>query len=78
MSIMRFLGSFRACNGFSDIFMTTPEKWLELAYIVLICDLYDGVGAADARVYHGRFTFYFKVCLSEKPIVDVFTRSLKF
>lgn len=47
------------CNGFIDTFGVTPGKWLESAYIVLICGLYDGIGAAGARVYTGRFTFYF-------------------
>lgn len=57
MSIMRFLAHFWLVMDSVIIFMTTPEKWLELAYIVLICGLYDGGGAADARVYPGRFTF---------------------
>lgn len=45
MAIMRF----SACNGFIDTFRVTPGKWLELAYIVLICGLFDGIGAAGGK-----------------------------
>lgn len=38
------------------IYRVTLEKWLKSAYIVLICGLYDGYGAADVRVYAGMFT----------------------
>ena len=76
MSIMRFLAHFGLVMDSVIIFMTTPEKWLELAYIVLICGLYDGGGAAGARVSPGRFTFCFKCCLPEKPIVVLLTQSL--
>lgn len=52
------LGLFSACNGFIDHFRVTPGKCLEsacratiLGDLLLVCGLYDGIGAAGARVY---------------------------
>lgn len=80
MSIMRFLAHFGLVMDSVIIFMTTPEKWLESAYIVLICGLFAvcmiGSAAADIIIRGGGFTFCFKCCLPEKPIVVLLTQSL--
>lgn len=63
-------------------FRVTPGKWLKSACNVVICGLFAicmiGSAATGIIIRGGGFTFCFKCCLSEKPIVDVSTRSLKF
>ena len=49
-------------------FRVTPGKWLESACNVVICSLYDGIGAAVARVYAGRFTLLKSDHFSQKAI----------
>lgn len=51
MVIMRFLGQIRLVIASLITFRVTPGKWLESAYNVLICGLYDDIGAVGTRVY---------------------------
>ncbi len=76
MSIMRFLAHFGLAMDSVIIFMTTPEKWLKSACSAVICGLYDGGGAAGARMYPGRFTFQFSDFNVEKPLVVLLIRHL--
>lgn len=49
-------------------FRVTFGKWLESACSAVICGLYDGIGAAGARVYAGRFTYFFGDFILEKQL----------
>lgn len=68
------LGLFSACNGLLIHFRVTLEKWLESACSVVICGLYDGIGAAVVRLYAGRFTLLKSDYFSQKAIAVQRTR----
>ncbi len=51
MVIMRLQAYFQLEMASLMHFRVTPGKWLESAYNVLICGLYDDIGAVGTRVY---------------------------
>lgn len=75
------LGLFWACNSFIDTILGNAWKVVRTGlyhgYLWLVYVLYDGIGAAVARVYAGRFTllksdFILEKSLSVPPIRQLY------